>query len=292
MVDGGLALPPEIIATNAFYYYADVPAAERFYVETLGLEVVSDFGFAKIIQVAPTSYLTLVDADSGMHSVDEPKSVTLAFVTEQVEDWYAYLEGAGVQLRAPLRVQGGRPHDGFVAIDPEGYLLEFERFNQHEENVRLMPLLTEITPLATSAGNGQLTVSATVWWLYYDELEPIQRFYERTMGLELIVDQGWAKVYPTSPTGFIGFVDGARGLHSATDSSGVTMSFLTDDIESWFSHMQNQDGFEFRTEELGDESGRVRTFVGYDPGGYYLEWDEFLDRDGNEKLLNRLSAQR
>ena len=37
-----------------------------------------------------------------------------------------------------------------------------------------------------------------------------------------------------------------------------------------------------------DESGRVRVFVGYDPEGYFLEWDTFLDVEGNEELLELL----
>ena len=36
------------------------------------------------------------------------------------------------------------PHDGFVVVDPEGYYLEFERFNPHEENTELMPVLDGI----------------------------------------------------------------------------------------------------------------------------------------------------
>ena len=73
-------LPP-IVALNAFYYYENLPAAEQFYNNVLGLETVSDFGFAKILQVAPTSFLTLVDHTQGQHSSTEPKSVTLAIVT-------------------------------------------------------------------------------------------------------------------------------------------------------------------------------------------------------------------
>ena len=33
------------------------------------------------------------------------------------------------------------------------------------------------------------------------------------------------------------------------------------------------------------ESGLVRTLVGYDPDGYFLEWDTFLDLEGNERLI-------
>ena len=43
---------PDIIATNAFYYYSDVEAAWTFYRDTLGLETVVDYGFAKIVRMA------------------------------------------------------------------------------------------------------------------------------------------------------------------------------------------------------------------------------------------------
>ncbi len=284
--------PPPILANNAFYYYEDLDGATKFYTETLGLETVSDFGFAKIMRVASASYLTLVEADSGMHSTDEPKAVTLALVTDEVEEWYAYLTSAGVPMRAELRPESGRPHDGFVAIDPEGYFLEFERFNPHPENERLTPMLNEISAIYPAGGESNrpsdLGIAATVLWLYYDDLAPIQRFYEDALDLTMIVDQGWAKVYPSSPTGFIGLVDGSRGLHAATEDKAVTVSFFTDDVDGWFDHMRQQDRFEFRTDEIGDESGRVRVFVGYDPGGYFLEWDTFLESEEDERLLRLL----
>ena len=94
-------------------------------------------------------------------------------------------------------------------------------------------------------------------------LEASEAFYERLLGVDLLVDQGWAKVYQASATGFIGLVDGARGLHQATEQKGVTVSFITADIQAWFARVQAQ-GLEMRSEEIGDESGRVMTFVAYD----------------------------
>ena len=281
---------PGLQASNAFYYYADVEAAWAFYRDILGLETVADFGFAKILRVASSSYLTLVDAERGMHSADEPKSVTLALVTEQVEGWYEYLTASGIAMRAEYTFREGRPHDGFVAIDPEGYYLEFERFNLHPENDALMPMLAELEPVYAAQGSRpeDLSIQATVQWLYYRDLEVMQQFYEALLGVELLVDQGWAKVYPVAGSGFIGLVDGERGLHQATEQKGVTISFFTDDVDAWFARAAATSGFELRTPEIGDESGRVRVFVGYDPEGYFLEWDTFLDVEGNEVLFQQL----
>lgn len=291
-------LPP-IQATNAFYYYADVDAAWEFYTRVLGFSTVADYGFAKMLRVGPTSFLTLVDEERGMHSSQEPKSATLAIVTEEVEGWWDYLSGAGVEMRASLGSEEGRPHDGFVAIDPEGYLLEFERFNVHPENDALMPVLngveslypdgSETAPGVVSQRPDGLGVHGTVLWLYYEDLELIENFYRQALGVDILVDQdGWAKVYPASETGFIGFVDGERGLHQATEEKAVTVSFFTSELDVWLKHLEGVPGFELRPPGMSGEGDFVRTFVGYDPEGYFLEWDDFLDVQVNQDLLQIL----
>jgi catechol 2,3-dioxygenase-like lactoylglutathione lyase family enzyme len=281
------------IASNAFYYYSDLEAAARFYGEVLGFDTVADYGFAKILRLAPTSYLTLVDVTKGMHSADEPKTVAIAILTDQLDEWFAYLQAEKVPMKHQLRVKGGSAHDGFVAIDPEGYLLEFERFNHHPENEKLMPVLDVITPLLGRAGSrrpADLGVKGTVVWLYYDRLQPIERFYEDVLGLRLMVDQGWAKVYPTSPTGFLGLVDGAKGMHSATDKAAVNVSFFTDDVAGWFERLSGDERIELRHDAIQVESDSVHVFVGYDPGGYFLEFDTFIAHPRNDRLLQLLGS--
>lgn len=289
---------PTIRAMNAFYYYEDVEGAWAFYTRTLGFRTVADYGFAKMLRVGPTSYLTLVDESRGMHSSSEPKSVTLAVVTDEVEGWWEYLSEMGVEMRSSLGTGEGRPHDGFVAVDPEGYLLEFERFNDHPENLDLLPLLNGVEPLYPSEEDQEpeaettrpatLGVRGTVLWLYYEDLEEIQRFYRELLGQEILVDQGWAKVYPGAGTGFLGFVDGARGLHQATPEKAVTVSFFTDDLEVWRDHAVSVEGFQLRGSGITEEDGFVQAFVGFDPGGYFLEWDRFLEVEVNRELLSVL----
>ena len=281
---------PTVQAGNAFYYYTDVEGAWAFYQDILGFETVADYGFAKIMRVASSSYLTLVDAEFGMHSIDEPKSVTLAMVTDQVEGWYAYLSESDVKIHRPYNPREGSNHDGFVALDPEGYFLEFERFNPHPENRAVLPLLSGIEPLFSSDGSrpAELSVRATVIWLYYRDLASAQRFYEALLGVDLLVDQGWAKVYQVAGSWFVGLVDGKQGLHQTAEQKCVTVSFFTDNVDGWFARAPRTEGFALRTPEIGDESGRVRLFVGYDPEGYFLEWDTFLDVAENKILLQLL----
>ena len=73
-----------------------------------------------------------------MHSAAEPKTATLALVTDEVEGWYEYLTDAGVPMHAEFQPATGRPHVGFVAIDPEGYFLEWDTFLDVEGNEELL----------------------------------------------------------------------------------------------------------------------------------------------------------
>lgn len=282
-------------ASNVFFYYADVEAAATFYKEVLGLRVAADYGFAKIMQVAPKSFITLVDANEGMHDADEPKTTAIALITDELDEWWDYIQTQDVNMRSteydPVE---GRPHHGFVAIDPEGYFLEFERFNEHPENADLMPVLDEAVSLYPEPGTSNvppgLGFKSTVVWFYYKDMEGIQRFYEDVMGFDMIVDQGWAKIYRVGPTGYFGLVDETRGMHSFTEEKGVTMSFLTDDIDGWFNYLNGRGDIKMRHDAVVDEEP-YRAFVAYDPEGYYLEWDVFNDVPANGDLLEAVNAR-
>ena len=96
-------------------------------------------------------------------------------------------------------------------------------------------------------------VRSQITFLYYDDIAPADTFYREIMGFETVVDQGWAKIYPTSPTGFIGPVDGAKGMHSRTEKKGVTVSFFTDDVDGWFAHLRGDRGRRQRISQAARE---------------------------------------
>ena len=274
-----------IVANNAFFYYDDLDRATAFYTETLGIRLVADYGFAKILHIAPTSYLVLVDAAKGMHTTDEPKSVAMALVTDQLDEWHAYLETKDVEMMHDYDPMENHPHHGFVILDPEGYCLEFERFNDHPENRELMPVLDQARTVFVEPSLG---FKATVIWLYYKDMEAIQRFYRDKLGLDLLVDQGWAKIYQTSTSGFLGLVDEKSGMHTFSEKKAVNVSFFTENLDDWFEYVRKSGAFELRTNEMHEDGPRVRGFVGFDPGGYYLEFDTFLPHEDNRDMLDSL----
>ena len=115
-------------ATNVFLYYENLPKATEFYTQTIGLELLAEYDNASILRISESSFLILVDAAKGMHSADEPKTVALALLTNQLSDWYDHMLANDVEIKYTYKPKDGGPHDGFVAVDPEGYLLEFETF--------------------------------------------------------------------------------------------------------------------------------------------------------------------
>lgn len=283
----------EIEASNTFLYYKDLAAATQFYQDILGLELLADYGMATTFRISADSYLILVDAAEGMHTADEPKTVALALLTDQLEAWWNYLNAQNVPVKYSYKTKEGGPHDGFVMIDPEGYLLEFELFKQHPENEGFMPYLDQAehftTPAATSKVPEGLGFKASITWLYYQDMLEMQQFYEEILGLEMVADQGWTKIYGVSSTGFIGLVDERRGMHDFTEDKAVTVSFLMKDLKGWYDYVKAKQTFELRTGEweTGPKS-RYNAFVGYDPQGYFMEFDRFLDHPENKKLLEAL----
>lgn len=280
-------------ASNVFFYYEDVEAATAFYNKTMGFRIAADYGFAKIMQVAPKSFITLVDHTVGMHSADEPKTTAIAIVTDQLDEWWDYIQTRDITMRSTeYNPREGSAHDGFVAIDPEGYFLEFERFNPHPENEQFMPVLDASETLyadPTSDVPAGLGFKATVVWFYYKDMVGIQRFYEEVMGFDLIADQGWAKIYPIGPTAYFGLVDEQRGMHNFTEEKAVTLSLITDDLDGWYEYMRQQSAVEMRSEEISVDE-RYRAFIAYDPEGYFIEWDVFTDVPINADLVRAINA--
>jgi catechol 2,3-dioxygenase-like lactoylglutathione lyase family enzyme len=285
------AMLPDIIATNAFYYYADVHAAWAFYRDTLGFETVADYGFAKILRLADSSYLTLVQADSGMHSTAEPKTVTLSLITDQLQIWYDHLQTSQVPMRVDFAPQDDQRPNSFVAVDPEGYFLKFVRHNPHPNHAAYVAAFSDATPVTARIDNGasELSIRAVAFSAYFDDLDKIVAFYESLFNVSAVAQLDGAPLYQMSGSGFLALVAGGDELHQATEENGVTLSFLTTDVDGWFDRATNWIGFELRTPEILNESDLVRVFVGYDPSGIFLEWDTFLDLPGNEELMKYLN---
>ncbi len=101
-------------------------AATRFYRDLLGLPLARDQGACRIFRVSPNGYLGFC---THLQS-PAPQGVILTLVHADVDGWHARLAAAGVHItRAPA-------HNPTYAIyhfffeDPDGYMLEIQRFDE------------------------------------------------------------------------------------------------------------------------------------------------------------------
>jgi len=256
-----------ILASNVSFYYKNLEKAKSFYTKILGLEIVEDNETSVVVKMADDSFLTLVDAKEGMPYSDKAKTVALALVTDQIAEWSEYLEKQDVEIQHGYKPADGRAHNSMVVVDPEGYLLEFERFNQHPENEKFYSMIKHNKVVHPNTSMGQkLSINSSITWLYYRNLLPIQNFYQDVLGLEMVIDQGWCKIYKSSETGFIGLVDEKRGMHKFSEEKAVNISFILEDPEGWLEYVKKNKPLKIEAEN---------PFIGVDPGGYHMRFLSF-----------------
>jgi catechol 2,3-dioxygenase-like lactoylglutathione lyase family enzyme len=207
-------------------YYKNLAEATAFYNTTLGLKQSDSTTF----QISNDAFIQLHPL-SAAHPEGQTKSTAIALLTDQLAGWYAYAQAQNISIKYTYKPRDGGPHDGFVAIDPGGYLLEFEQFKQHPENELFIAALAQTSPVETAAQ--KLNFYASITWTYHNDLLKMQQFYEEVLGYRLVADQGWTKIYQTSKSGFIGLVDERRGMEDYADTKAVEIAWKIRDDEGF-----------------------------------------------------------
>jgi len=119
---------PELASCITWFYYEDIAAAEMFYRETLGLALVEDQGWAKILEAGGSAFVGLVDGERGFCKPRGESAVLLTFVVEDVAGWYERLRQAGVPILRELAEHAEIQVRCFFIRDPGGYAVEIQQF--------------------------------------------------------------------------------------------------------------------------------------------------------------------
>jgi catechol 2,3-dioxygenase-like lactoylglutathione lyase family enzyme len=120
---------PPVTGQVTFLYYEDLPAAERFYRDVLGLSTSFELDWVKIFRLSSSSSVGLVNATKGSlrpAPVDEEKPVMVSLVVEQADvgRWHSYLKSKGVGVGDGPQVGADGRVLAFAFKDPGGYTLE------------------------------------------------------------------------------------------------------------------------------------------------------------------------
>lgn len=117
------ALP--ITQQITFFYTRDLQTTARFYEEVLGLRLLIDQGLCRIYEVSRDGWVGFCQRDEAPL---QPEGMIFTIVTPDVDAWYKHLLGRGVVFEKPPEVNQQYQIYHCFLRDPNGYLIEIQRF--------------------------------------------------------------------------------------------------------------------------------------------------------------------
>jgi catechol 2,3-dioxygenase-like lactoylglutathione lyase family enzyme len=118
-------LPEQISAAITFLKTSDLEETTHFYRNILKLPLVLDQGPCRIFRILPGAYVGFCIQDTAPDNRD----VILTLVLEDVDSVCTALEGAGVPIEVQPRYNEQYQIYQCFARDPNGYLIEIQRFH-------------------------------------------------------------------------------------------------------------------------------------------------------------------
>ncbi len=109
-----------------------------------------------------------------------------------------------------------------------------------------------------------------ITFFYYRDLPRAMRFYEDVLGLPLVIDQSWCKIYEICPGAHVGLVDETKGMNKWAAIKPVQLCIRVPGVDDWYAYarakyLDNLSAF-FENDEIG-----IRAFAFTDPEGYQIE---------------------
>jgi catechol 2,3-dioxygenase-like lactoylglutathione lyase family enzyme len=115
---------PSIDQQVTFLFTNDLAATVHFYEEILALPLVLDQGSCRIYRVSNDAFVGFC----ARAAPEQPDGIMFTLVTDEVDDWHAYLVEKGVAIeKPPTHNETYNIYQLFVR-DPNGYLIEIQTF--------------------------------------------------------------------------------------------------------------------------------------------------------------------
>ncbi|MGB1287497.1 MAG: VOC family protein [Aggregatilineales bacterium] len=109
-----------------FLYTRNISICTDFYENILGFELSLDQGGCKIWHIAEQhSYVGMCERAT---APEKPEGIIFTIVTPDVDGWYERLTSRGVKCEHAPKITEEYGIYHFFVRDPNGYLLEFQRF--------------------------------------------------------------------------------------------------------------------------------------------------------------------
>ena len=131
---------------------------------------------------------------------------------------------------------------------------------------------------------------AGITFLTYENLEAGDHFYREVLGLSLIEDQEWARVYRIHGSSHVGIVKARRGPVEKPVGSGALVSIVVEDVDAWYECLKHEPSIEILGPPAIVADIPVYSFFLRDPGGYAIEIQAFTDARAQQRF-GHISAQ-
>lgn len=117
-------------------------------------------------------------------------------------------------------------------------------------------------------------VDQMVSWVYTHDLEDTCRFYADMLGLTQVRDEGAARIFQISPSGFIGVCKAIGGR--VVEPGGGMITVVSDDVDGWYERLEAA-GASLKGKPEKVEAFGIYAFLAKDPNGYLIEFQQFLE---------------
>ncbi len=114
-----------------FIYVQDLAISKGFYENLLGFDLVLDQGSCRIVKTSGDAYLGYCSSPDRESGGD---GALITLVTPRVDEWYEYLQDNEVVLFDPPKLNPEYGIYHFFFLDPDGYRLEIQRFQDENWN--------------------------------------------------------------------------------------------------------------------------------------------------------------
>jgi predicted enzyme related to lactoylglutathione lyase len=114
-------------------------------------------------------------------------------------------------------------------------------------------------------------------FLYYKDLEPVDAFFGKILGLKKTMDLDWVKIFQTVAGSSIGCVKEGRGSLKTSVDKPVLVSWVVDDVEAWQRRL-TASGVKITKPVHASAEPPMKSLLFEDPTGYTFELVQWLKR--------------
>jgi catechol 2,3-dioxygenase-like lactoylglutathione lyase family enzyme len=119
----------------------------------------------------------------------------------------------------------------------------------------------------------EISISQQITFLYTHDLKKTAFFYEKILGLELIIDQGSCKIYKVTEDGWVGFCE---RMNEKIYTTNVIFTIVTPYVDEWYQKLKTK-GINFDSSPEVNNKYNIYHCFFRDPNGYLIEIQKFLD---------------